>query len=94
MQILEMPRLKNAFDQLSEAPIAGQTEARDSPARDVSHAQLAAGFRQPLEGRTAGVSRTQNAAHAGTRDMGNWYVIRFQDLQHADMREASCKAPA
>src|SRR6266478_5051408 len=92
LQILELPRLKNALDQVSQAMIAGEPQPRNAPARNVAQTQGAASGYDARQRRAAGIRRAQNAANTRSRDAGNGNVILFQHLQHSQVRKAPRKA--
>ena len=94
LEIFEAARFKNFFDKVAQPVIAGETQARNAPAADVSKTNFAASSDDPRERRTACVSRAKNAAHAGASDIRNWYVILFENLQNAEMSESTRKATA
>src|ERR1700688_386598 len=72
--------------------IAGQTEARNVPARDVAKFERTAGGHDLGQRRAARVGGAENAAHTGAGNVRNSDVIFFKNLQHAKMREAASKS--
>ena len=83
-----MPRIKNALDQILKAAIACQPEPGDAPTSDIPETERPAGLNNARQRSTTGVCGPQDAAHAGSRDMRDRYLILFEDLQNAEMREA------
>jgi hypothetical protein len=88
-QIFEILRVENAVDQIAEAMIAGEAEARNAPAADVAEFQCAAGGDDARQRSAARVGRAENAADACARDARNGYAILLEHLKNAEMREAS-----
>jgi hypothetical protein len=81
--------LEYAFNQVSEAMIASQAEARNAPAGDVAETDGAAGGDDSCQRRSAGVGGSEDAADAGARYVRYGDVILLEDLQHAKMRETA-----
>ena len=91
-QIFKLARLENALDQAGEAMIAGQTQTGDAPARDIPEAESAAGFNDAGQRSAAGVSRAEDAANAGSRDVRDGNLVLLEDLQDTQMSKAPRKA--
>ena len=71
--------------------IAGKAQAGNAPSADVAKANLAASSNDPRQRRAAGIRRAKNASDACACDIRNWYVILFENLQNAQMRESARK---
>jgi hypothetical protein len=93
-QIFEMLGVENAIDQIAEAMVAGEAEARNAPAADVAKFQCAAGGDDARQGCAAGVSRAENAADACPRDAGNGDAVLLENLKDAEMRKSARKSAA
>jgi len=69
--------------------VAGEAEARNAPTSDVAKAERAASSNDALERRAARVGSAEDAAHTGSRDMGDRDLVLFEHLQNSEMREAT-----
>ena len=93
-QILEILSVENAVDQIAEAMIAGEAEARNAPATDVAEFESAAGGNDAREGSAAGVGRAEDAANARSRDAGNRDAALLENLKNAEVSKTARKAAA
>ena len=93
-QVFEILSVENAVNQIAEAMIAGETEARNAPAADVAKFESAAGGDDASQRSAAGVGCAENAADARARDARNRYAILLENLKNAEMREPARKAAA
>ena len=91
-KVFKLARFEYALDQSPEAMVAGKAEARNPPTSDVAKAERAARCKDALERRAAGVGGAEDAAHTGSRDMGDGDLVLFEHLQNAEMRETARKA--
>ena len=74
--------------------IAGQTEPRNTPARNVAKTKGPASSNDARQGRAAGVGRAKNAAHASSGNARNRDVVPFEHLQNPQVRETAREASA
>jgi hypothetical protein len=74
--------------------IAGEAEAGNAPAGDVTKTDGAADGQDAGKGRTAGVGGSKDAADAGTGNMSDRNVILFEDFDYAEVREAARESAA
>jgi hypothetical protein len=93
-QIFEAPRFKDLLYEVAEPVIAGEPQPGNSPAGDVPKTKSTAGGNDARQRGSACIRRTENAAHAGPSDMRDGNVILFENLQNAEMREATREAAA
>src|SRR6266436_197155 len=93
-EVLKLSRLKHPLDQILQALIAGQAEARNAPTGDVPEAELAAGLNNMRERCTTGVGSTQDAPHTRSCNMRDGNVVLFEDLQNAQVCEAARETAA
>ena len=91
-KIFELARFENSFDQAAKALVAGEAEARNTPAGDVAKAKRAARRNDSRERRATRVSGAENAAHTGSRDMRDGDFVLLEDLQNTEMCEAAREA--
>src|SRR5229473_606851 len=92
VQVLELPCLENTLDQVAQPVVARQAQPRDAPPRNVPQAQRPASSHDAGQRRTARIRCAQNAAHAGSRNTRNRYVVVFQHLKHAQVRKTAREA--
>jgi hypothetical protein len=92
-QVFKTARFEHAVDEISQAVIAGETQAGNSPSGDIAEAKRAARCNDTCERSSAGIGRAKNAAHAGAGDGRNRNVILLQDLQDAKMGETPGESP-
>ena len=93
-QVFEILRVENAIDQIAEAMVAGEAQARNAPASDVAEFESAASGDDASQRCAAGVRRAENAADACARDARNRNAILLEHLKNAEVREAARKAAA
>jgi len=93
-KVFKLARIENALDQAAQALVAGEAEARNAPASDVAKAERAARCNDSLERRAARVGGGENTAHAGSRDMGDRYLVLFEHLQNPEVCETARKTSA
>ena len=93
-EILEMLRLEDPVNQVAEAVVAGEAEARNAPTPDVAKFEGAARGNDAGQGGAAGVGRSENAANAGAGDARNRYAMLLENLQDAEVRKTARKAAA
>ena len=93
-QVLELSRLEHPLDQILQALIAGQAEARNAPTGDVPEAELAASLNNVRERCTTGVGSAQDAPHTGSCDVRDGNVVLFEDLQNTQVGEATRETSA
>ena len=91
--LLEPGGVKDAFDQVREAMVAGEAEPGDTPAGDVAKTNRATGGENAGQRRAAGVRRPKDASDAGARDVRDGDVILFENRQHPEVSEATCESP-
>ena len=89
-----MARIKNAFDEAGKTLIASQAESRHAPPRNVTKTKSAAGLDDTRQRCAAGVGSSQDAAHAGPRDVRDGDLVLLEHLQDAKMREATRETSA
>ena len=90
-EIFEALRFEHLLDEIAEPVIAGEAQAGNAPAADVAKTNLAASSNDARQWRAAGIRRAKNAADACACDIRDWYVILFENLQDAQMRESARK---
>jgi hypothetical protein len=93
-QIFEILRVENAVDQVTQAMVAGESEARNAPAADVAELKGAASGDDARQRSTAGIGCTENAANTCACDARNRDSVLLEHLKNAEVREAACKASA
>src|SRR6266850_1191333 len=91
-KVFKLARFEHALDQSPEAMVAGEAEARNAPTSDVAKAERAASSNDSLERRAARVGGAEDAAHAGSRDVGDRDLVLFEHLQNPEVRETARKA--
>jgi hypothetical protein len=74
--------------------VAGEAEARNTPAADVAKFEGAASGNDACERGAAGVSRSEDAADAGAGNARDRYAVLLEDLKDAEVRESASKAAA
>lgn len=92
--VLELFRVEDSFNNVRQAMVAGQTETRDAPARDVTKANRSTGCENPRQRGSARVCRSKDAANAGSGYVGNTDVMLFENFEHAEMSETTRKSSA
>lgn len=90
--VLELFRVEDSFNNVRQAMVAGQTETRNAPARDIAKANRSAGCENPRQWCSARVCRTKYAANAGASYVRNTDVVLFEDFKHAEMSESTRKS--
>jgi len=80
-------------DEGAEAFVAGQAEARDTPARKITEANLAAFGNDAGEGGATGIGGGEDAADAAAGNAGDGNVVLFQNAQNPKMRIARANPP-
>ena len=94
LHVLEVRGVEDAFDQIAEAMVAGETKAGDAPAGEIAKANGAANSEYASEWRATGVGCAKNAAHAGSCDVRNGDVVLFENFENAQMSKAAREAAA
>jgi hypothetical protein len=94
LEIFEAPRFENLLDEVTQAVIAGQPKPGNSPSGDVAETERSASSNDARERRTAGISRTEDAADARAGDKRDGDAILLENLQHAEMGESPSKPAA
>ena len=79
IKILKLPGVEEALHQRTEAVVAGESKARNPPARKIAKANLAALFNNAGQGSAAGVSRAQNASNAASGYAGDGYLVFLEN---------------
>jgi hypothetical protein len=90
-QVFEILRVENAVDQIAEAMIAGEAEARNAPAADVAKLESAASSDDARQRGTAGISRPENAADARSGNARNRNTVLLENLENAEVRKTTRK---
>jgi len=91
-EIFELARFEHLLDEVAQAVIAGQPQPGNSPPGDVPEAKRTASGNDARERRAAGIGRAENAAHARASDIRNWNAILLENLQDAEMGEATSES--
>ena len=92
--VFELLGVEDAFDEISKAMIAGQAEARNTPAGEIPKTNGAAGSENAGQWSATGIGGSEDAADTGAGDVRDRDVILLQDLEHAQVREAAGKSTA
>ena len=93
-KVLKLSRFEHPLDQILQALIAGQAEARNAPTGDVPEAQRAAGLNNVRERCTTGIGSAQDAPHTSSRDVRDGDMVLFEDLQNTQVCEAARETSA
>jgi hypothetical protein len=91
-EIFELARFENLLDQIPQAVITGQAQARNSPPGDVAETKRTASGNDAGERRSTGIGRSEDAAHARASDIRNGNAILLENLQDAKMGEPASES--
>jgi hypothetical protein len=93
-EVFKASRFEDLLDEVAEPVVAGKPQPGDSPPGDVAKTKRAASGDDAGERSTTCVRGAENAAHARAGNTRDRYVILFENLQNAKMREATRKPAA
>jgi len=93
-EILKLIGIEEPVDEGAKAFVAGQAEARNTPARKITEANLAALGNDGGKRRATRVGRGEDAADAAAGNAGDGDLVLFQNAQNSKMRVAARKTTA
>src|SRR5208337_1788518 len=93
-EILKLIGIEEAVHEGAEAFVAGQAKAGNTPACEITEANLAAFGNDARERGAAGIGGGEDAAHAAAGNAGDGNVVLFQNAKHPQMRIAARKTTA
>ena len=93
-EILKLIGIEEAVDEGAKAFIAGQAEARNTPARKITEANLVALGNDARERGATRVGGSEDAANAAAGNAGDGDLVLFQNAKNSKMRIAACKTTA
>jgi hypothetical protein len=93
-KVFKAARFENLLDEVAEPAVVGEPQPGDLPPGDVAKTKSAASGNDAGERSSTCVRGAENAAHARACNTRDRYVILFENLQNAKMREATRKPAA
>ena len=82
-EIFKLTGAEHVIHQRGKTMVAGQAQAGNAPAGDISETQRPASLHDALERGPTGVGRAEDAAHAASGDVRNLYIVLLKYFKDA-----------